>query len=102
MFYKNGRNTGGFDHEAPGIDFRRCYLAGIAWQEVVCGMKGTWWYEFCEVVDPHSMQPKKDQTDGAGNPFGVPQASSQAAPPAPSQTQTGAVEPTVPMPLSLA
>jgi len=75
------RASDDFDREIQDIDFAQCEADALCLEEVVFGMRGNWWYEFCIVVDPDTDKALDDQTDGFDVPFGKKHASSQTATP---------------------
>ena len=84
------RYFSGFDGTGTEVDVEECKWAALAFDEVIFGVKGPWWYPFTEVIDPDC---------GVGMiPFGNPQqppqwASSQATDKSPLPSPTAPPQP---------
>jgi len=66
----------GFDKDTSDADLEACKRSALAFDEVIFGLKGTWWYPFAQVIDPNTGLAMSTQRDGQGDHFGR-----QAVPP---------------------
>ena len=75
-FSPSMRRLSGLDEGTSYVDLEACKRSALAFDEVIFGLKGMWWYPFAQVIDPNTGLAMSTQRDGQGDHFGR-----QAVPP---------------------